>query len=68
MKRISGREAKDEGAVLREVERRQAQEAGRYMEIYGIDLGDVSLYDIVLETADWTPAEVVDAIILEAGL
>ncbi len=68
VKRISRREAKDEAAVLREVERRQAQEAGRYMEIYGIDLGDVSPYDIVLETADWTPAEVVDAIILEAGL
>lgn len=67
VERISGRESKSEEAVLREVERRWSQEETRYREIYGINQEDVSVYDVVIDTADSTPSEVVDAVILEVG-
>lgn len=67
VKRISGRESEPQEAVQKEVEQRQAQEARRYTEIYGIDQEDVSVYDLVMDTTDLSPSEVVDAIVLEVG-
>lgn len=68
VKRISGREAKSEAAVRREVRQRESTEARRYKEIYGIDLEDLSVYDLILDTSDKTPSELVDLIIRKAGL
>ncbi|MCJ2519373.1 MAG: AAA family ATPase [Candidatus Thermoplasmatota archaeon] len=67
-KRISGREAKSEEVALREVQEREALESERYREIYGIDLKDMSVYDVVLDTSDKTPSELADLLIQEAGL
>ncbi len=68
VKRVSGREAKSEGVALREVQEREALESARYHEIYGINLGDMSVYDVVLDTSDKTPSEVVEHLIQEVGL
>ncbi len=67
-KRISGREAKSEQVALKEVQEREALESRRYADIYGVDLGDMSVYDIVLDSSDRTPSEVVDQLIKEAHL
>lgn len=68
VKRISGREAKAEEVASREVQEREALEARRYREIYAIDLEDRSIYDVVLDTSDRTPAEVVDLLLQETGV
>ncbi len=67
-KRISGRESKSEEVALREAQEREDLESRRYQEIYGIDLRDMSVYDITLDTSDRTPSEVVELLIEKAGL
>ncbi|MFQ5837197.1 MAG: (d)CMP kinase [Thermoplasmata archaeon] len=68
VKRISGRETKSEEVALREVKEREAVEARRYREIYGIDLKDMDVYDYVVDTSDKTPSEVVELLTKETGL
>ncbi len=68
VERIAGRESKSEETVFREVEERQSGEVTRYGEIYGIDLDDLSAYDVVLDTVDRTPSEVVDILAQEVDL
>jgi predicted cytidylate kinase len=68
VKRISGRESKSEEVARREVEERESLEARRYREIYGIDLKDMAVYDLVVDTSDKTPSEVVDLLIEELDL
>ena len=42
---------------------RQRSEAKRYMQWYGIDINDLSVHDLILNTDDMTPDEVLDAIL-----
>ena len=51
-----------EEAVQKTVER-AASEAKRYMMYYGIDIEDRSVYDLIVDTGDKTPEQVVQAII-----
>ena len=48
--RVSQRENSDSIDVLRENEERQRSDAKRYREIYGFDLNDTSIYDLVLDS------------------
>ena len=48
--RVSQREDSDSIEVLRENEERQRSDAKRYREIYGFDLNDTSIYDLVLDS------------------
>jgi predicted cytidylate kinase len=50
-KRIAGREEREEC------------EASRYRNFYGIDLSDKSVYDLVIDTTNLSPEQVVDIII-----
>lgn len=68
VKRVSGRESKSEEVARREVEEREALEARRYREIYGIDVRDMSVYDLIVDTSDKTPSEVVELVVRELGL
>ncbi len=43
---------------------REALERARYLEIYGIDLADFSVYDLVLDSSQLSPEAIVQAIIL----
>jgi cytidylate kinase len=50
VRRITEREERSYEEVLEETEFRETNEANRFREYYGIDLDDLSIYDIVLNT------------------
>jgi len=58
--RIADREDKPVETAREETEARAESEALRYREYYGIDIGDLSIYDLVINTARWSPAGVRD--------
>ncbi|MFB6168990.1 MAG: (d)CMP kinase [Haloferacaceae archaeon] len=53
--RIAEREDKSFETVRTETRRRAESEAGRYRTYYDIDIDDLSIYDLVLNTARWGP-------------
>ena len=62
-KRIVNRE---EGIVekrKKEIQKREKSEAKRYKDYYGLNLNDKSIYDIVIDSADKTPEEILEIII-----
>ena len=63
MARVGVREGESlEEATAKTVER-QKSEAKRYMKYYGIDISDCSVYDLVINTDDMTPDQVLDLIL-----
>ena len=60
--RIAEREDKSVDRAREETRARAESEAGRYREYYGIDIADLSIYDLVLNTARLDPDGVVDAL------
>ncbi len=60
--RIAGREEKDPGQVMKEIENRARCEWQRYNDIYGIDLKSIGIYDLVVLSDDATPEELVKQI------
>lgn len=60
--RIAGREDRPFGHVLREMVERERSERRRYGEIYGIEIRDLSPYDVVLETDNLSPTDVMERI------
>lgn len=58
-KRIAGREDKPLDVVKREILRREESERTRYRSIYGIDLDDRRVYDLVVDSSDKTPDDIV---------
>lgn len=63
MARVGVREGETlEEATAKTVER-QNSEAKRYMKYYGIDINDFSVYDLVLNTDDMTPDQVLETIL-----
>ncbi|MFQ5553004.1 MAG: (d)CMP kinase, partial [Thermoplasmata archaeon] len=66
--RIAQRDGQSEEVARREMKTREASESRRYAAIYGIDLADLSVFDLVLDSADQTPDELVEAIMEEAGV
>lgn len=63
--RVADREEKTVAQALEESREREASENGRYKEYYGIDIDDLSIYDLVVNTARWD-IEAVTAIIRTA--
>jgi cytidylate kinase len=51
--RIADREDKSAAAARVETEEREASEAARYAGYYDIDIDDLSIYDLTLNTARW---------------
>lgn len=66
VERIVDREEKDFETAREETRRREQSEAKRYAEYYDIDIGDRSIYDLVLNTGRWAedavPALLIDAV------
>lgn len=64
-RRVAGREGTDVAAALAQNQVREASERARYLDYYGIDLGDRSIYHLVLDSTaegpDQLAAEVVAA-------
>ena len=51
--RILHREGVLMADAIRQVKEREACEAGRYSEYYGIDVDDMGVYDLVINSAKW---------------
>jgi len=60
--RIADREDKSVADAKAETGARAESEAQRYREYYGIDIEDHSIYDVILNTARWSPDGVIDVI------
>ncbi len=52
-RRIAGRENISPKQAMHETITRQKSEAKRYMEYYNIDITDLTLYDLVIESSVW---------------
>jgi predicted cytidylate kinase len=65
--RVAEREGKDPDAVLAEMLEREASEVKRYRAYYDIDITDMSVYDLVVDTTDISPEEVAARIVAEMG-
>lgn len=65
-RRVAEREAADWQAVLEENRARHGSDSKRYKAIYGYDLADVGVYDVVLSTDDRTPEQLVDELVAAA--
>lgn len=60
--RIADREDKSVEKAREETRARADSEALRYREYYGIDIEDLSIYDLVVNTARWGPDGVLDLV------
>ena len=63
MSRIGVREGQTLEDAKKETLERQASEAKRYMMYYNIDINDMSVYDLVVNTDDLDPDGVIDTIL-----
>ncbi len=61
-KRVAGREAKPIKQTVAEIQERERSEQSRYIKIYNIDIGDLSVYDLLIDSSDKSPEEVADLI------
>ncbi len=57
--RVAGREGKTVKQAKQEVREREKSERVRYSKIYGIDVRDTSAFDVVVDSSDKTPDEIV---------
>jgi len=64
--RIAGREGGDAAERLRQIQAREASDARRYREIYGVDYHDPQRYDLVLHTGGRSPEELAAEIVARA--
>jgi cytidylate kinase len=58
--RIAEREEKSAEQALDETRERERSEALRYHDYYNIDITDLSIYDVALNTARWSESDVPD--------
>jgi predicted cytidylate kinase len=68
MARIGVREGESVAEACAKTIDRQRSEAKRYLQYYGIDIEDKSVYDLVINTDDLTPEQVVETILKAIGV
>ena len=56
--RIAGREGKSVKVAKKEIRERERSERARYSKVYGIDVRDTSIFDLVVDSSDKTPDDV----------
>ncbi|MEM2533076.1 MAG: AAA family ATPase [Candidatus Nezhaarchaeales archaeon] len=61
--RISKRDGKPFEEALQEVKFREESNRRRYLKIYGYDIADLTIYDLVVNTDKWSKEFLVEAII-----
>lgn len=59
VQRIVGRESTSFEQAMKETLEREASEALRYREIHGIDIYDLSVYDLVIDSNRWNQFQIV---------
>ena len=62
-RRVAGRDGHEHPEALAHNDERERSERARYERYYGIDLTDLSIYDLVLDSEHAGPAELVAAIV-----
>jgi len=62
-RRVAQREGQNAQDVVRQNRSRQQSDAKRYKEIYGFDLDDTSIYDVILHSDDATPEALAETIL-----
>ncbi|MFB6161885.1 MAG: (d)CMP kinase [Halococcoides sp.] len=60
IERIAEREDKSVATAREETRARTESEAQRYADLYEIDIHDLSIYDLVIDTARWGPEAMTD--------
>jgi len=65
-RRVAARESGDWQRVLHDNRERNQSDASRYRAIYGFDLGDISIYDLVLYTDEQAPEALAENILRRA--
>jgi predicted cytidylate kinase len=63
IKRIIEREEGTYNKRLEENQKREKSERIRYQKYYNIDIKDTSIYDLIIDTSNKTPNEIIDLII-----
>jgi cytidylate kinase len=61
--RVAGREGVTVERALADNEERQRVERGRYLALYALDLADLSIYDLVLDSGELRPPALADRIV-----
>ena len=61
--RVAARDGLSPEEALRELRTREECERRRYRDFYQIDLTDLGRYHIIMDTAAWSPQEIVDALL-----
>jgi cytidylate kinase len=61
-RRIAAREGITYEAALSAMKNRESSENKRYEKYYGIDLGDLSIYDLVIDSSRWSERDIVKMI------
>ena len=64
--RVAEREGLDPARALADNLERERVERGRYLALYGIDVDDLGVYDLVLDSAILSPDELADRVVAEA--
>jgi cytidylate kinase len=65
-RRVGGRDGHGDDAALDANRAREASERTRYLTYYGIDLTDLSIYDLVLDSTTVGPEDLVAAVVAAA--
>ena len=63
VKRISGREDTSFDVMLDATIKREASEAVRYKEIYDIDIDNISIYDLVIDSGKWDQFQIMKILV-----
>jgi cytidylate kinase len=66
-RRVGGRDGHDADEALATNQERESSERQRYQDFYGIDLQDLSIYDLVIDSTSTPPEAIVDQIVEAAS-
>jgi cytidylate kinase len=66
--RIAKREGKSYEQALNETRLREISEAKRYLKIYNIDVFNLDIYDLILDTQHWNQLAVIDIVLVAVKL
>jgi cytidylate kinase len=56
--RIAKRENKPKALAMDETSQREECERERYLKYYDIDIKDLSVYDLIIDSSKWNPEEI----------
>ncbi|WP_292485651.1 (d)CMP kinase [Methanohalobium sp.] len=68
VERLIEREGGSFDEIFESTKKREASENARYWEIHGIDLTDMSIYDLVVDTSRWNQTQIKDILRLSIDI